>query len=49
MNDSIPEDDETFNVSLKLDSADHDRLGDCVIVSPDVATVIIQDNDGKHA
>ena len=49
MNDSIPEDDETFNVSLKLDSADHDRLGDRVIVSPDVATVIIQDNDGKHA
>ena len=49
MNDSIPEDDETFNVSLTLDPADHDRLGDRVILSPDVATVIIQDNDGKHA
>ena len=49
MSDSIPEDDETFNVSLTLDPADHDRLGDRVILSPDVATVIIQDNDGKHA
>ena len=49
VNDSIPEDDETFNVSLTLYPADHDRLGDRVIVSPDVATVIIQDNDGKHA
>ena len=49
MNDSVPEDDETFNVSLTLDPADQARLGNRVIVSPDVATVTIQDDDGKHA
>ena len=49
VNDSIPEDTEMFNVSLTLDPADQARLGDRVIMSPDVATVTIQDNDGKHA
>ena len=49
VNDSIPEDDETFNVSLTLDPADQARLGNRVIVSPDMATVTIQDDDGKHA
>ena len=47
-NDNIPEDDEMFNVSLTLDPADQARLGNRVRVSPDVATVMIQDNDGKH-
>ena len=49
VNDNIPEDAEMFHVSLILDPADQDRLGNHVIVSPDVATVKIQDNDGKHA
>ena len=48
VNDNITEDTEMFNISLTLDPADHDRLGDRVTVSPDVATVTIQDNDGKH-
>ena len=48
-NDSIPEDDEMFNVSLTFDPADQARLGNRVTVSPDEATVTIQDNDGKHA
>ena len=48
VNDSIPEDTEMFNVSLTLDPAAEARLGNRVIVSPDVATVTIQDNDGKH-
>ena len=47
MDDSIPEDAEMFNVSLILDPADQARLGNRVTVSPDVATVTIQDNDGK--
>ena len=47
-NDSIPEDAEMFNVSLTLDPADQARLGNRVIVSPHVATVTIQDNDGKN-
>ena len=46
-NDNIPEDDETFNVSLTLDPADQARLGNRVTVSPNVATATIQDNDGK--
>ena len=49
VNDNIPEDTEMFHVSLILDPADQDRLGNRVIVSPDVATITIQDNDGKHA
>ena len=49
VNDNIPEDDEMFNVSLILDPADRDRLGNHVTVSPDVAIVTIQDDDGKHA
>ena len=48
VDDNIPEDDEMFNVSLTLDPASRTRLGNRVIVSPDVATVTIQDNDGKH-
>ena len=46
VNDSIPEDAEMFNVSLTLDPADQAILGNCSTVSPDVATVTIQDNDG---
>ena len=49
VNDNIPEGAETFNVSLTLDSADQVRLGNRMTVSPDVATVTIQDDDGKHA
>ena len=45
-NDSILEDAEMFNVSLTLDPADQARLENQVIVSPHVATVTIQDNDG---
>ena len=48
VNDNILEDEETFSASLTLDPADQARLGNRVTVSPDVATVIIQDNDGKH-
>ena len=48
-NDNIPEDAETFSASLTLDPADQARLGNRVQVSPDVATVTIQDIDGKHA
>ena len=48
VNDSIPEDAEMFNVSLTLDPADQARLGNCSTVSPDVATVTIQDDDGKQ-
>ena len=48
VNDNIPEDDETFSASLTLDPAAQDRLGSRVTVSPNVATVTIQDNDGKH-
>ena len=47
-NDSIPEDAEMFNVSLTLDPADQARLGNRVTVSPHVATVTIQDNDGMQ-
>ena len=47
VNDDIPEDVEMFNVSLILDPADQARLDNRVTVSPDVATVTIQDNDGK--
>ena len=43
VNDSIPEGDEIFSASL---TAGQDRLGNRVTVSPDVATVTIQD-DGK--
>ena len=49
VNDNIPEDVEMFNVSLTLAPADQARLGNHVTVSPDVATVTIQDDDGKHA
>ena len=47
-NDSIPEDDKVFSFRLTLDPADRVRLGNRVTVSPDVATVTIQDDDGKE-
>ena len=48
-NDNITEDAEIFSTRLTFDSADQARLGNHVRVSPDVATVTIQDTDGKHA
>ena len=48
-NDNITEDAEIFSTRLTLDPADQARLGSRVRVSPDVATVTIQDTDGKHA
>ena len=48
VNDNITEGAEMFNVSLTLDPADQARIGNLVTVSPDVATITIQDNDGKH-
>ena len=48
VNDSIPEDDEMFNVSLTLDPAAQARLDNRVRVSPDIATISIQDDDGNH-
>ena len=47
VNDNIPEDEKMFNVSLTFDPADQARLGNRVKVSPDVATITIQDDDGK--
>ena len=47
VNDDIPEDTELFRARLTLDPADRARLGNRVTVSPDVATVIIQDSDCK--
>ena len=47
LNDDIPENTEMFRVSLTLDPADQARLGNRVMVSPDVATFTIQDSDGK--
>ena len=46
VNDNIPEDAEM--VSTTLYPADRERIGNHVTVSPDVATVTIQDDDGKH-
>ena len=46
VNDNIPEDDEMVSTTLYL--ADQERIGNCVRVSPNVATVTIQDDDGKH-
>ena len=48
VNDNITEDAEMLRASLTLDPADQARLGNLVIVSPHVATVTIQDNDGKN-
>ena len=46
VNDGIPEDAEMFNVSLTLDPpSDRPRLGN---LARDVATVTIQDDEGKH-
>ena len=47
-NDNITEDAEIFSARLNLDPADQARLGNRVTVSPDVATVTMQDTDGKH-
>ena len=48
LDDNITEDAEMFNVSLTLDPADQARLGNRtrLTVSPGVATVTIQDNEG---
>ena len=48
VNDSILEDAEMFSANLTLDPADQARLGNRVTVSPDVATVTVKDDDGKH-
>ena len=48
VNDNVPEDVEMFSTSLTLDPADRARLGNRVTVSPDVATVTMQDNDRKQ-
>ena len=48
-NDNITEDAETFSARLTLHPADQARLGNRVTVSPDVATVTVQDDDSKHA
>ena len=48
VDDNIPENGEMFRVSLTLDPADQARLGSRVTVSLEVATVTIQDDDGKH-
>ena len=50
VNDNITEDAEMFNVSLTLDAADQARFGNHtrVTVLPEVATVTIQDDEGKH-
>ena len=46
VNDDIPEDAEMFNVSLRLDPpSDQASVGNCAC---DVATVTIQDDEGKH-
>ena len=47
-NDNIAEDAEIFSTRLTLDPADQARLGNRVRVSPDVASVTINDTDGKH-
>ena len=48
VNDNSTEDAEMFSASLTLDPADRDRLGNHtrVTVSPDAATVTIQDDEG---
>ena len=46
VNDNIPENAKVFNFRLTLDPADRARLGNRLTVSPDVATVTIQDDDG---
>ena len=46
VNDNIPEDDEMVSTTLYL--ADRERIGNRVRVSPNVATVTIHDDDGKH-
>ena len=49
VNDDIPEDAEMFRVSLTLDPDDRNRLGSRVMVSPDEATVTINDTDGRQS
>ena len=48
-NDNITEDAETFSARLTLDPVDQATVGNRVRVSPDVATVTINDTDGKQA
>ena len=45
----IPENNEDFTASLTLAPADHTKLGTCVTVDPDLATVTIEDDDGTLA
>ena len=47
VDDSIPEEDKLFNVSLTLDPDTQPGLRNRVTVSPHVTTLTIQDN-GKH-
>ena len=49
VNDNVTEDAETFTARLTLDPADQARLGSRVTVLPDVATVTINDNDGRQS
>ena len=49
VNDIIPEDAEMFRVSLTLDPDDRNRLDSRVTVSPDEATVTIEDNNGRQS
>ena len=48
VNDNITEGAEMFSVSLTLDPDDQARIGNLVTVSPDVAAITIQDNDGQQ-
>ena len=48
VNGNSPESAEIFYVSLTLNHTDKARLGNRVTVSPVVATVTIEDNDGKQ-
>jgi len=46
--DMIPEENEEFTATLTLSPADQARLGNFVMVEPDLATVTIIDDDGKY-
>ena len=48
VDDVIPENNEDFTASLTLAPADRARLGTRVTVDPDLATVTIEDDDGKY-
>ena len=48
VSDNITEDDEMFSATFTLDPATKARLGNRVVMSPDVINVTIQDDDGKQ-